>query len=151
MEWNKEESINGVEFSTQTPSNYYPPAVVNIRFHKDVAATTEELHEIAVSAIKQVEKNFSLQESSIKTMKKVQYQALHGYEVTFRAKVAGETQDIKLLIAKSPSGKMISSMVLTLPNKLSHVQPALMAMMILRLRKSIRSGCKVRGGSRQKI
>ncbi len=122
--WTKDESIEAVEFTTQTPKNYYPPAVVNVRYHKNISAKASELRDVAKAAIKQAEENFSLNNSTVDSMTKVSYRSLRGYEVTFRSKVSGEVQDIKLLIAKSPKGNMLSMMVLTLPDKLPHVQPA---------------------------
>ena len=122
--YQKEDKKNVIEFTAQTPENYYPPSVIHITYHKDIAATGTELKKVAESAIKQAEANFGVSKSTLNSMKQVTFRNLSGYEVIFRAKVGSEIQDIKLTIAKSPKGNMLSLMTLTLPDKLAHIQPA---------------------------
>jgi hypothetical protein len=123
--WTTRHHDDITEFSAATPKYYYPPALLNVQYFKNVQVPKDELFATAKVTIQQAQQNFNGSKPLITNLRKVSYGELQGYEAVFEAKVDGVLHDIKLLVATNNDGNMLTLLAYTLPGKLPHVQPAL--------------------------
>jgi len=114
-------------FIAQTPEKYYPPATVNVRYHKDIMINDHpaELRSAARSAIKTSLQHYDVKDINVNnSMRKVTYRQVKGYELNVSGFVNGDEHDIKIVVVRNVHGKMMSFLVYTSPGKMDHIQAA---------------------------
>jgi len=114
-------------FIAQTPEKYYPPATVNVRYHKNIIIKDHpaEVRAVARSAIKTSLQHYDVKDINVNnSMRKVTYKQLNGYELNASGFINGDEHDIKIVVVRNVHGRMMSFLVYTSPGKMSHIQAA---------------------------
>lgn len=109
-------------FVAHTPKGYSPLATVNIRFFPGMGVKASKMKAFSRGAIDSALQNYNAQ--STPELAPAHYGRLEGYQVTFRGRVTGKPRAVRIFIARNSKGDVMTLSVFTLPDKISHVMPA---------------------------
>lgn len=124
--WGLDHSGKEPVFIIETPDLYYPPAVVNVRYKRGIKIDANELYfkRVAESAINEAAINYGAIDTNRYPIIRATYGELSGYERMFAGKVNGKERQVKVYVCRNKSNEILVLTVLTLPNKITDIQPA---------------------------
>jgi hypothetical protein len=110
-------------FMAQTPPLVYPPAAMSVVSFPGMSVTSEEMEEVARTAIQTGAKNYKVFEEIISQLKliKATYGVLTGYESDFSGLAQGDEVDVKVFVGHQPGKGPVMLQIYTLKGKLPHV------------------------------
>ena len=110
-------------FTVHSPPMVYPPAAMTVVSFPGMAVATDELKDIATTAIAEGAKNYKVPESELAGLHVIPalYGDLTGYEASFSGKVRGDAVDVKVFVGNKPGKGPVMLQIYTLEGKLSHL------------------------------
>jgi len=110
-------------FTAQSPVLYYPPAAMSYASFPGMEVDSQELQEVALSAIQQSGRNYQLSAESVEQIAPVAvtYSELTGYEATFSGRAHEEDVDVKVFVGHKPGKGPVVMQGYTLKGKLPHI------------------------------
>ena len=110
-------------FTAQTPPMVYPPAAMSVVSFPGMQVTSDEMKEVASTAIATGARNYRVPEQQISTLKATpaSYGELTGYEATFTGKAQGDEVDVKVFVGNKPGKGPVMLQIYTFKDKLPHL------------------------------
>jgi hypothetical protein len=111
-------------FTAQTPPKVYPPTAMSVVTFPGMALASDELKQVATTAIKSGVKNYRVSDQDIEKIIPVKssYGNLLGYEYDFRGFADGNEVDVKVFVGHKPGKGPIVMQIYTLKDKLPHIR-----------------------------
>ncbi|MEW8624449.1 MAG: hypothetical protein AB2551_01685 [Candidatus Thiodiazotropha sp.] len=111
-------------FTAQTPPNVYPPAAMSIVTFRGMALMSDELKDVATTAIRSGAKNYKVSDNDIQRMEPylTNYGNLVGYESNYRGMADGNEVDVKVFVGHKQGEGPIMMQIYTLKDKLPHIK-----------------------------
>ncbi|MRW90356.1 hypothetical protein GJ699_10195 [Duganella sp. FT80W] len=106
-------------FVAQSPDSYHPPTVMTYASWPDRKSPDNNLHNMAVTAIRTASLNFGLNQGQARGINPLgaEYGVLRGYEATFDGMVEGTPMDVTVFIGQAPGRFPVALTVYTLRGK----------------------------------
>lgn len=109
-------------FVVQSPSNYYPPAVMTYVGMPSTSGGGQSLEAMSTRAIRRAAWNYGLGARRLSIRPEAaRYGALSGYEATFDGVANGEAVQVKVFVGQAPGRSPVAMQVYTLRGKLAHL------------------------------
>ncbi|MCG8668325.1 MAG: hypothetical protein MI867_02845 [Pseudomonadales bacterium] len=112
-------------FVYATPEFYYPPANISVLHfpNEEMPKNALDMRAYSLGVIESVAKKYGV-EPPIRGVSLKRRGVLLGYEVDLSVE-SKESKDIKIFIARTSEGDVMSLIAETLPGKISHLEPAI--------------------------
>jgi hypothetical protein len=107
-------------FVAQSPDGYHPPTVMTYTSFPKEKVATDQLPDMARSAVKRASQNFGLtpaQVQSVMTMP-ASYGTLAGFEATFEGRADGVPMDVTVFVGQAPGKFPVALSMYTLRGKI---------------------------------
>lgn len=110
-------------FTVQSPPLVYPPAAMTVVSFPGMTVDTDEMNDIATTAITEGARNYKASQSELAELHVIPalYGDLTGYEASFSGKVRGDEVDVKVFVGNKPGKGPVMLQIYTLEGKLGHL------------------------------
>ena len=114
-------------FVAQSPTDYYPPAVMSYGAFRGESVDASQLALTATTAIRRAAENYKVPATQRLALKPraTRYGDLVGYEADFDGNANGERVQVKVFVGHVPGRFPVAMQVYTLPGKLPHLSEAI--------------------------